>query len=283
MILGESQQNFASPKEALAHYGTKGMRWGIRKAREGTSTDASGKIEKHGLGNGYKELELKKQNKLSVDTSRGYLEAKPASGIKGTNGRKMHEEMVNALADLQKEYPAVRDMKIEVIPMSHMPGGMPLRVQRVGAAVIPMRAGEIRIAYNDRMRTPDPITAAQMQAAMPGLKYRGYTGRHEMGHALAISGGLFPPLQTAKGGQAKFSEVLVNKQKAEDNHKAAFEKHGLSFKEVSKLGTYASTRPSEAFAELYGHYSTPELRSQLSPEVQQKAQSLFDDLGGKKK
>lgn len=32
MILGESQQ-FASPEEALEHYGTKGMHWGERKAR----------------------------------------------------------------------------------------------------------------------------------------------------------------------------------------------------------------------------------------------------------
>lgn len=30
MILGENQQ-FASPEEALAHFGTKGMRWGVRK------------------------------------------------------------------------------------------------------------------------------------------------------------------------------------------------------------------------------------------------------------
>lgn len=32
MILGESQQ-FASPEEALAHFGIKGMKWGVRKER----------------------------------------------------------------------------------------------------------------------------------------------------------------------------------------------------------------------------------------------------------
>ncbi len=33
MILGENQK-FASPGEALAHFGTKGMRWGVRNERE---------------------------------------------------------------------------------------------------------------------------------------------------------------------------------------------------------------------------------------------------------
>lgn len=32
MILGMNQQ-FASPEEALAHFGVKGMRWGVRKAQ----------------------------------------------------------------------------------------------------------------------------------------------------------------------------------------------------------------------------------------------------------
>lgn len=34
MILGEDQQQFASPEEALAHFGVKGMKWGVRKERE---------------------------------------------------------------------------------------------------------------------------------------------------------------------------------------------------------------------------------------------------------
>lgn len=35
MILGESTQPFATPGEALVHYGVKGMRWGVRKADDG--------------------------------------------------------------------------------------------------------------------------------------------------------------------------------------------------------------------------------------------------------
>lgn len=33
MILEEGHQQFASPGEALEHYGVKGMRWGVRKER----------------------------------------------------------------------------------------------------------------------------------------------------------------------------------------------------------------------------------------------------------
>lgn len=34
MILGETQQ-FASPEEALVHFGVKGMKWGVRKEHDG--------------------------------------------------------------------------------------------------------------------------------------------------------------------------------------------------------------------------------------------------------
>lgn len=34
MILGQTQE-FASPEEALAHFGIKGMRWGVRKDNDG--------------------------------------------------------------------------------------------------------------------------------------------------------------------------------------------------------------------------------------------------------
>lgn len=33
MILGESQQHFASTEEALEHFGIKGMKWGVRKEK----------------------------------------------------------------------------------------------------------------------------------------------------------------------------------------------------------------------------------------------------------
>src|SRR4051812_32126398 len=38
------QQAFASPEEALAHYGKKGMRWGIRNEDEPVGRDSSGRI-----------------------------------------------------------------------------------------------------------------------------------------------------------------------------------------------------------------------------------------------
>lgn len=52
MILGENQQRFTSPGEALAarkdetltHYGVKGMRWGVRKEDKPVGRDAAGEV-----------------------------------------------------------------------------------------------------------------------------------------------------------------------------------------------------------------------------------------------
>jgi len=41
VIRGEGQQHFASPEEALAHYGVKGMKWGVRKERKTNPGDAA--------------------------------------------------------------------------------------------------------------------------------------------------------------------------------------------------------------------------------------------------
>ena len=42
MLLGESQQQFASPGEALEHHGVKGMKWGVRKDEQTGSKGVAG-------------------------------------------------------------------------------------------------------------------------------------------------------------------------------------------------------------------------------------------------
>jgi len=284
MIAGEPTQAFASPGEALAHFGVKGMRWGVRRERE--TSDREKKVQELDLGRGDSSLALKKTHKLTADTSNeGYVDIRSDKGM-SSYGKQMHQEMINGFNELRNEYPAVAAMKAEVAPMSHVPGGLPLRVQKVAAVVLPMqKQGDVRIIYNDRMSGYSPSEKALVIKGMPGVKYPGYTGRHEMGHVLAAAGGLLPPMVSSKGKSAaqQISEAQAYNDRKEVLHKEAFKKHGLSFEELSKLGPYASTKPSEAFAELYGHYTQPELRSKMNPDLAVRAQRLFDDLGGRKR
>jgi hypothetical protein len=58
MIL-ESHQPFASPEEALVHYGKKGMRWGIRNEEESTSSRKPRNAEKPSISSPRTDSEKK--------------------------------------------------------------------------------------------------------------------------------------------------------------------------------------------------------------------------------
>lgn len=82
MILGNTQE-FASPEEALAHFGVKGMKWGIRKDQDGpegvpakTNKDAKADAEEftkaklfygEGAGTRRKLIKAKVEAKIAKD------------------------------------------------------------------------------------------------------------------------------------------------------------------------------------------------------------------------
>jgi hypothetical protein len=407
------QQPFASPEEALAHYGVKGMRWGHRKKEETSERDRAkdettgqvspivvaarneaqkqamesvlgkpvldsggrvnalgsegqvktggfhrdGKLSKRekqalilgagvgvgvagfvaykymggdfgvpkawkvpeglnkgpiskakigDLGHGNSSFELKDKNFHVLDTSKGYAIWRPrdnqmpggvSSFADNPFGKKMHDEMISAVDEMRERYPAVRNMNLEVVPMSMVPGMEPMAAAKSGAAVMSIKPGEARIMYNDLMPEGYSVDEkAFVQSMMPGLKYDGFTGYHEMGHLLAAAKGDLPPAFDLMSRQddiqgiesareltkvASFVRDGVRfNQVKHARHKDRFKKHGLSYKELRKLSPYAATEPAEAMAELAGNYFHPKTRAQMSPETAAKAKALFDDLGG---
>lgn len=281
------QQQFASPEEALEHFGIKGMRWGFRKDREPGEFANWGQPYSHadGLGHGTKEFDLRKPQNLRVDHSNGFADIRPVGGYRSDNARQVHDDLVAGLNALRDTYPAVRDLKIILAPGSHVYGGPGKSAQ---AAVLQTKPGEVFISYNDKMKDFSPRKQANWERLIPGTKYPGYVANHEMGHVLAVAGKVNPPSfdmvvamkrqSLSKNLQASYDHIHAN----EENHKKLFKKHGVTFEELSKLSRYASTSPSEAFAELAGNYFTPQTNKQMSPALKQKAQAMFDDTGGKR-
>lgn len=287
MKLGETQP-FASPEEALAHFGVKGMRWGHRKKRETSERKASSgevylKTNDMGHNDEGGKYRLKKPESLQVDTSRGFAVISPTKGIRTPDGAKKRQEMVNCFEELRKEYPAVANLKVEVSPLGRMPGAGSLAWSGAPAAVVHMRRNEVRIMYNEKfgIYPPDtPENRAAQKEFIPGFFEPGYVGRHEMGHVLAAAGGLLPPGFEKVNGKYRTDAELSKLQ--EGLHAKAFERHGMTFKELSRIGPYAASKPTEALAELYGHYSTPSLRAKMDPDLVRRAEGLFNELGGKK-
>jgi hypothetical protein len=403
MILGETQQ-FASPEEALKHYGKKGMRWGVRNEEQPTGRDIArdnervksqmtlklldpetqqriqrmsrtdrpqvivpqrnegGRTqqlrqqpkEKHGLSNEQKVLltvgavtvaaagyyaytkysggkmpgldpnkikqeeqkvesalgrfnlpkhwdvrglkdgpistqslgdlaggefnaKLHDAENLVINTSKGYADILPKNGFDNPYAIEQHVSVTRVLEEMRNKYPAVRNMNIEVIPMSKVPG--------VGTdahmSVLAMRAGEARIMYNDIMtEAPDAATLRLNRTFLPGLGEKDYVAYHEMGHLLAAAHGDLPPAFDLLRDNASPS-AWRTWQKAEPLlHRRTFAKHGFTFKELSKLSGYAATEPAEAMAELAGHYFSPEMRQRLTPDQISRAKAMFDEMGG---
>jgi hypothetical protein len=274
MILGENQQ-FASPGEALIHFGVKGMRWGVRKEKDPSFGEPYS--SENGNGHGSKKFELKDQTQLRASNTQGFIDVRPKSGFSSPRVQKNHDELVSSLQALSKEYPNLANLKVEVVPMSKTPEMKKFYDHGSAAALAPGKSGEIRLGYHDKMsKLPRERRLMRLQ---PGLAHEGFLGNHEMGHALAVAGGVFPPGFSAENGSIRQKVKYVRER--DRLHREVLQKHGFTFHELSKISNYAATRPEEALAEVAGYYFTPSVRSHLTPEQQRKAKSLFDDLGGK--
>jgi hypothetical protein len=275
---------FEDGREFLEHYGVLGMKWGVRKERVAADPSFRGKpySSKEGNGHGSKKFELTKQADLVVDRQKGFADVRPKDGFKNSKVKRNHDEMVASLEMLREEYPAIRDLKVEVVPMSHSPEFKPFYSRGSAAAAASGKPGEIRIAYHDTQKELTGRQQKYMKRLMPGMVNAGYAGNHEMGHVLAMTNQkTYPPAWDAShaGVRGKLSYVRTR----DSNHRGKLNEHDLSFKELSKLSPYASSMPEEALAELAGNYFTPILRRQMAPDLERKATSLFDDLGGKRK
>ena len=300
MILGETQK-FVSPEEALKnremlHYGVKGMRWGVRKEDNTGGVDAarrneglktaliqdiaanSAATQTPSLGHGNPHFELLGKDSLIVDQSKGYSDIRPASGFANAEVAQRHKELTKMLDQMRDQYPSVARMNIEVVPMSRVPD-MESVTSSAFASVLGIKKGEVRVMYNDVLGKLSPEQAEMVNYWMPGNGKKDYLGAHEMGHVLAVAHGTMPPgYDTITRGRNKDFAKWIKTSEAQ--HAELLKKHGLPFSELSKLSPYAATKPSEALGELSGYYHSSALRSQLSPEVAQKAKALFDELGG---
>lgn len=280
----------------LSHFGVKGMRWGVRKSEGGSDRDAarrnaeakanlapslSGKaqIPTSSMDHGVAGLTLSGKESLTVDRSKGYADFRPNGFPANDAVARRHGELIAALDEARATYPSVARMNIEVVPMSRVPTSAD-DVHSSFAAVQGIKKGEARVIYNDLLGELEPYQSDFVKSWMPGVGTKNYIGYHEMGHLLAVSHGTFPPSHdvVAKGptprGVRKFDKA------SQKQHKAMLKKHGLSFKELRSLSQYSATMPSEAVAELYGHYTSPVMRSKLSPDTIRKAESMFNEMGG---
>jgi hypothetical protein len=90
MILGENQQSFASPSEALEHHGIKGMKWGVRKSEEtgGQSGSASNSpTSSPSASNAVKPLSARKQAKVDKFLNRADVMQTRINEIRAENAK----------------------------------------------------------------------------------------------------------------------------------------------------------------------------------------------------
>lgn len=370
------QQPFASPEEALAHYGKKGMRWGVRNEEDESSgqavarrnettkgktpeaivtkskTTTPAKTEQSGglspnqkkaifaagvgvvavggfiaykhyaRGSAPKQLgeltdwgnpmpkkvdmsalktqrlsdkplgamgkegphALFRSDKLTLNTTNGYADWLPAGGFANEHVAARHDSTIRALEAMREKYPAIRNMNIEVVPMSHgyPPGSAPTALGMASQ----LGRGEARLYYNDVLGQTS-ITD-EMRAFIPSLGDPDTLGTHEMGHILAGANGLLFDTDARKSAFKKAAANTISdehirydiRQAESLYHKRLFKKHGMSFEELSKLGGYAATDPVEALAELSANYHSPKLRSKMDPALLKRAEAMFNEMGG---
>lgn len=222
------------------------------------------------------EAKLVHPENLVINTSRGYADILPKNGFSNPFAAEQHDSAVRVLEEMRDKFPAIRNMNIEVLPMS----AMGLENHDANMCVLPMRAGEARLMYNDVMAKPTADLIRANKDFLPGLGVKDYVARHEMGHLLATAHGELPPAFDILAGRAGPSVAQTRATVEPLLHKRMFLKHGFTFSELSKISGYAATQPAEAMAELFGHLHTPEMRSRLTPDQIKRATAMFDEMGG---
>ena len=229
------------------------------------------------LAGGDFNAKLKDSENLVVNASRGFADILPKDGFDRPFATKQHDSVISAVEAMREKFPAVRNMNIEVVPMSKVPG---MEGSSALQAVMSMRAGEARVMYNDLIDEPGKWDIRANKKFLPGLGTKDYLANHEMGHLLAAAHGDLPPsfdLLTGKAGPAAMKKWQDTEPLL---HRRTLARHGFTFKELSKLSGYAATQPAEAMAELAGHYFTPEMRTRLTPSQITRAEALFNEMGG---
>jgi hypothetical protein len=96
MILGQAQ-TFASPEEALVHYGVKGMRWGVRNEDKSVGRDSSGRIAP-APKTGVPKLSERKQKRVDKFIKRADVAGTTISELKVAN------EALQGTRNLVKRY-----------------------------------------------------------------------------------------------------------------------------------------------------------------------------------
>lgn len=274
-VLKEQQQvSKLGSMKIPAHWDTSGLRNGP------ISQQPLGK-----LGGGHINTELLDPKNLVVNTSRGYADILPKDGLRSAFAAEQHASVTRVLEQMRDKYPAIRNMNVEVVPYSTVPG----MDKREGShmCVMAMRAGEARVMYNDFMEAPSKAAIRNSRNFLPGLGKKDYVAMHEMGHLISAAHGELPPAFNLATGGGKGQSMLDSLAERGTWHKAEpllhqqmFLKHGFTFKELSKISGYAATQPAEAMAELFGHYTHPEMRNRLTPDQLTRAKSMFDEMGG---
>jgi hypothetical protein len=278
-------QHFSALGEAfvIEHFGIKGMRWGVRKDRTLNPLDGGRQFTKNdqaALSGGYKVFGVKHPKQLSIRNVDGVTVVRPKNGFKNAEVKKRHDELLNDVRAMRKQYPAVAKLQITIMPNSHMeldPG------KSADAGVLHTQDGKLIVGYNDTKGARNPRQQARMEKLVPGMAHEGYAARHEMGHVLAAAQRLTPnaePVARAKTLSQSINAAYAHHIETEGNHEAAMKRHGLDFRTLAKLSPYAASAPSEAYAELHGHYTTPKLNAKLPPDIRRKAKSMFDEAGG---
>lgn len=230
------------------------------------------------------ENSLMRREGLALDISKGYADWVPKDGFANEHAAARHASITRAVEAMREKYPAIRNMHIEVAPMSHAAGHFGGNVADDAFATAGnLEPGVARILYND----VKGASKNNLGEFIPGHLDPDHLGTHEMGHVLAAAHGeLFASSATrvdARDFSVNVNERFADFRQAEEKyHAQILKKHGFSFEETSKFGGYARTTPVEALAELSAYFHAPGLQGKLTAEQRTRAEALFNEMGGVK-